>query len=68
MTSPDELQSLKGMHDALPPDAGRLRALVDGVEVLTVEDLHFAGRRGPVGLFVGDGSRGYFRELRVRPA
>jgi len=36
--------------------------------VLVVEDLRFAGRRGPVGLFVGDGSRGYFRELRVRPA
>ena len=46
----------------------RLRALVDGVEVLTVDDLHFAGRRGSVGLFVGDGSRGYFRELRIRPA
>jgi hypothetical protein len=46
----------------------RLRALVDGAEVLAVEDLHFAGRRGPVGLFVGDGSRGYFRELRIRPA
>jgi hypothetical protein len=46
----------------------RLRALVDGAEVLVVEDLHFAGRRGPAGLFVGDGSRGYFRELRIRPA
>jgi hypothetical protein len=46
----------------------RLRALVDGIEVLVVEDLHFAGRRGPVGLFVGDGSRGYFRELRIRAA
>jgi len=29
VTTPEELQSLKGMHDALPPDAGRLRALVD---------------------------------------
>ena len=46
----------------------RLRALVDGAEVLTVDDLRFAGRGGPVGLFVGDGSRGYFRELRIRPA
>jgi hypothetical protein len=42
-----------------------LRALVDGVEVLTVEDLHYAGRRGPVGLFVGDGSRGFFTNLSV---
>lgn len=46
----------------------RLRASVDGTEVLVVEDLHFAGRRGPVGLFVGDGSSGYFRELRVLSA
>ena len=46
----------------------RLRALVDGKEVLVVEDLRFAGRGGPVGLFVGDGSRGLFRELSVLPA
>ena len=45
-----------------------LRALVDGVEVLTVDDLHYAGRRGPVGLFVGDGSRGLFTGLTIRPA
>jgi hypothetical protein len=46
----------------------RLRALIDDAEVLIVEDLRFAGRRGTVGLFVGDGSRGYFRELRILPA
>ena len=44
-----------------------LRAFVDGKEALVVEDLRFSGRRGPVGLFVGDGSRGLFRELRVLP-
>src|SRR5262245_33321718 len=44
-----------------------LRALVDDREVLSVEDLRFARRRGPVGLFVGDGSRGFFRELRIIP-
>jgi hypothetical protein len=44
-----------------------LRALVDGVEVLTVDDLHYAGRRGPVGLFVGDGSRGFFANFAVLP-
>jgi hypothetical protein len=43
----------------------RARVLVDGVEVLAVDDMHFAGRRGPVGLFVGDGSRGFFRELKI---
>lgn len=45
-----------------------LRALVDGVEVLTVDDLHYTGRRGPVGLFVGDGSRGFFTDLSVLAA
>jgi hypothetical protein len=45
-----------------------LRALVDGTEVLAVDDLHYAGRRGPVGLFVGDGSRGFFTNLRVLAA
>lgn len=43
----------------------RLRALVDGAEALVVDDLRFAGRRAPVGLFVGDGSRGYFRDVVV---
>jgi hypothetical protein len=43
----------------------RLSALVDGVEALVVDDLRFAGRRAPVGLFVGDGSRGYFRDVVV---
>lgn len=46
----------------------QLRASVDGREVLAVEDLRFAGRRGPVGLFVGDGSRGFFREVSVTRA
>jgi hypothetical protein len=45
-----------------------LRGLVDGDEVLTVDDLHYAGRRGPVGLFVGDGSRGFFTDLGVLAA
>jgi hypothetical protein len=43
----------------------RLRALIDGVEVLTVDDLRYARRRSPVGLFVGDGSRGFFTNLSV---
>ena len=46
----------------------QLRASVDGREILTVEDLHFARRRGPVGLFVGDGSRGFFRDVVVTRA
>ena len=46
----------------------RLRALVDGTETLVVANLRFPGRRGPVGSFVGDGSRGLFRELSVLPS
>jgi hypothetical protein len=43
----------------------RLRALVDGVEALAVNDLHYAGRRGAIGLFVDDGSRGFFTNLGI---
>src|SRR5262249_52823059 len=43
----------------------RIRALVEGVEGLAVNGMHFGGRSGPVGLFVGDGSRGFFRELKI---
>jgi hypothetical protein len=38
---------------------------VDGEKVLAVADLHYAGRRGPVGLFIDDGTRGYFANFRV---
>ena len=43
----------------------RLRALVDGGEVLVVNDLKYAGRRGGVGLWVDDGTRGHFAGVRV---
>lgn len=43
-----------------------LRPLVDGVEALVVDDLRFAGRRAPVGPFVGDGSRGCFRDVVIQ--
>ena len=46
----------------------RARALVDGVVALTVDDLHYANRRGPVGLFVDDGTRGLFANLRITPS
>ena len=46
----------------------QLRAVVDGVEALAVDDLHYAGRRGAVGLFIDDGSRGFFANLDVRAA
>jgi hypothetical protein len=45
-----------------------VRTLVDGVEVLAVDDLRYAGRRGPVGLFVGDGSRALFADVRINVA
>jgi hypothetical protein len=52
----------------LEVQGAHLRALADGVEVLTEDDLHDAGRRGPVGLFVGDGSRALFADLGIRSA
>jgi hypothetical protein len=50
----------------LEVQGAQVRALVDGVEALTVNDLRYAGRRGAVGLWVGDGSRGLFTDLAVR--
>ena len=52
-------------HLRLEVEGPRLRARVDGVEALVVEDLRFPRRPGPVGLFVGDGSRGYFRDVVI---
>jgi hypothetical protein len=45
----------------------RATAFVDGVQVLDVTDLRLAGRRGPVGLWIGDGTRGHFANVRVSP-
>ncbi len=52
----------------LDVQGSHVRALVDGVEVLAVDDLRYAGRRGPVGLFVGDGSRALFADVRISVA
>jgi hypothetical protein len=52
-------------HLRLEIQGPRLRAQVDGVEALAVDDLHYAGRRGAVGLFVDDGSRGFFTNLSI---
>lgn len=41
------------------------RAAVDGQEVLTVSDLRFPSRKGAVGLWVDDGTTGYFSDLRL---
>ena len=41
-----------------------LRALVDGVEVLTVDDLHYAGRRGPVWALRGRWIAGLFHRTQ----
>jgi hypothetical protein len=46
--------------------AGRTcRTLVDGEETLVVDDLHYAGQRGPVALWIGNGTLGHFSNLRV---
>ena len=46
----------------------RLQAYVDGESVLTVADLRFPDRPGRIGLWVDDGTTGFFRDLRVTPA
>lgn len=43
----------------------RIEAFVDGVRVLDVSDAKYAGRKGRIGLWVDDGTRGYFSGLRV---
>jgi hypothetical protein len=44
------------------------RVLVDGNEALVVEDLRYSELGGSVGLFIDDGSRGFFHGLSVRNA
>ncbi|TAD92204.1 MAG: hypothetical protein EAZ99_00345 [Alphaproteobacteria bacterium] len=46
----------------------QLQASVDGATVLTVGDLRFPDRAGRIGLWVDDGTTGYFRDLRVTSA
>jgi hypothetical protein len=41
------------------------RTFVDGKETLVVDDLHYAGRPGPVALWIGNGTLGHFSNLRV---
>jgi len=44
------------------------RVQVDGREALVVEDLHYSGQGGAVGLFIDDGSRGFFHRLSIYSA
>lgn len=53
---------------ALDIDGPRLTARVDGVTALEVDDLVYAGRRGPVGLWVGEGTRALFSDFSAHPA
>jgi len=39
--------------------AARVRAVVDGVEALLVDDLGHPHQQGAVGLWIGDGTRGF---------
>jgi hypothetical protein len=51
----------------LDVDGGSLRAVVDGVEVLTMADLRYPGRQGRIGLWVDDGTEAFFSNLSVTP-
>lgn len=46
----------------------KLRALVDGQEVLVIDDLSFPDRAGRIGLWVDDGTTGCFANLTVGTA
>ncbi|RDV02636.1 hypothetical protein DXH95_11800 [Sphingorhabdus pulchriflava] len=46
-------------------DGSRLSAFVDGQLVLSLDDLKFANRNGGFGLWIGDGTRAYFSDLKV---
>ena len=52
-------------HLRLEIGAARVRVLVDGHEALAIDELRYPGREGAVGLFIDDGTRGYFRDLRI---
>lgn len=43
-----------------------MNAFVDGEKVLTVNDLRFPNRKGRIGLWVDDGTAGYFSDLKVK--
>lgn len=43
-----------------------VNAFVDGEKVLTVNDLRFPNRKGRIGLWVDDGTAGYFSDLKVK--
>jgi len=53
---------------ALEIDGPSLRAYVDGVPALDIANLAYANRRGPVGLWVGEGTRALFSDFTFRPA
>jgi hypothetical protein len=45
---------------------GTAHAFVDGEKVLTITDLKFPNRNGRIGLWVDDGTAGYFSDLKVK--
>lgn len=47
-------------------EGSTLNAFVDGENVLTVNDLRFPHRPGRIGLWVDDGTAGYFSQLKVK--
>jgi hypothetical protein len=52
----------------LEVEGSTVLAFVDGERVLMVDDLRFPNRLGSIGLWVDDGTTGYFGGLQVRPA
>lgn len=46
-------------------DGSNLKAFVDGVLALAIDDLRRADHRGAIGLWVGDGTRAHFANLTI---
>lgn len=46
-------------------EGSNLTAFVDGTRVLTIDDLRRADHRGPIGLWVGDGTLAHFANLTI---
>lgn len=61
--------AIEGWHRLRLEVAGStMNAFVDGEKVLTVNDVRFPNRKGRIGLWVDDGTAGYFSDLKVKAA
>lgn len=63
--APVAIESWHKLHLDIQGDT--VTASVDGEKVLVVNDVRFPNRKGKVGLWIDDGTTGYFANLKVTP-